>query len=407
MKKIHYAWVILAACTLVTVCNVGLCSTVISAYLPYIEATGISDSAGSLMMSIRNLFAVMGMFLVSKYYNVISIRGGLALATVMGGVATLIFSVGGSVPVYYLGACVFGMAYALGSAIPTSLLLRRWFNQRTGLALGICASGSGFASIFFPVLVDSLVRQYGLRAMFWCMAGFIFLSAVVTWLLVRSTPEEKGLTAYGEAVETAASGGTKRAEFLLPGSAWAVVVVLIVMATSTSHAGYTHLSVLMTTSGYGTDIVARCLSLFGIFLTAGKFIFGAVADRIGTKWTTTGCFILLTAGLLLPNMMDGEVMWPCLLACMLLGLGYPPVTVGIAMWAMDISTQETYGKTLRRMQIMASATGIFVSALPGRYYDAFGNYQGAYRIIALCGALSIPALWLLYRVRKPASAKTL
>ena len=65
-----------------------------------------------------------------------------------------------------------------------------------------------------------------------------------------------------------------------------------------------------------------------------------------------------------------------------------------------------YGKkTLKRMQIMSSATGIFVSALPGRYYDAFGNYQGAFRIIALCGALSIPALWMVYRVRKPASEK--
>lgn len=403
MKKIHYAWVILAACTLVTICNVGLCSTVISAYLPYIEATGISDSAGSLMMSIRNLFAVAGMFLVTKYYSCISIRGGLTLATVLGGIATLIFSVGGSVPVYYLGACVFGMAYALGSAIPTSLLLRRWFNQRTGLALGICASGSGIATIFFPVLVDGLVQQYGLRVMFWCMAGFIFLSALVTWLLVRSTPEEKGIAAYGEYVETVASGGV-RAEFVLPGSAWIFVVALILMATTTSHAGYSHLSVLMTTSGYGTDIAARCLSLFGIFLTAGKFIFGAVADRLGTKWTTTACFVLLTAGLLLPNLMDGEALWPCLLACVLLGLGYPPVTVGIAMWAMDVSTKETYAKTLRRMQILASSTGIFVSALPGRYYDAFGNYQGAYRIIALCGALSIPALWLVYRSRKPVSA---
>ena len=99
MKRFHYAWVILVACTLITVCNVGLCSTVISAYLPYIEATGISDSDGSMMMSIRNLFAVAGMFLVSKYYRFISIRNGVALATILGGVATLIFSVGGSVPV--------------------------------------------------------------------------------------------------------------------------------------------------------------------------------------------------------------------------------------------------------------------------------------------------------------------
>ena len=404
MKRFHYAWVILVACTLITVCNVGLCSTVISAYLPYIEATGISDSDGSMMMSIRNLFAVAGMFLVSKYYRFISIRNGVALATILGGVATLIFSVGGSVPVYYLGACVFGTAYALGSAIPTSLLLRRWFNQRRGLALGICASGSGIASIFVPVLVDTLVQRYGLRAMFWCVAGFIFVSAVVSWLLVRNAPEEKGITAYGEPVVLDVSG-QERDGYQLPAAAWGLVVMLMVMATTTSHAGYNHLSVLMTTSGYGTDVAARCLSLFGIFLTAGKFIFGAVADRVGTKWTTTGCFVLLTAGLLLPNLMDGVAMWPCLLACVLLGLGYPPLTVGIALWAMDVSTAETYEKTLKRMQIMSSATGIFVSALPGRYYDAFGNYQGAFRIIALCGALSIPALWMVYRVRKPASEK--
>ena len=57
MKKIHYAWAVCAACVLLMFCNIGLCSNLITVYLPFIEETGISGGLGSAIITVRCLFA--------------------------------------------------------------------------------------------------------------------------------------------------------------------------------------------------------------------------------------------------------------------------------------------------------------------------------------------------------------
>ena len=111
MKKVHYAWVVCAAGTLAMICNMGVCSTLMSAFLPYIKATGISGSESSMIVSVRSFCSLATMFLVPLYYRKVSLRLGMTLATVLGGVGMLVFALGGSVWVYYIGA---GIAACIG-----------------------------------------------------------------------------------------------------------------------------------------------------------------------------------------------------------------------------------------------------------------------------------------------------
>ena len=171
MKKFHYAWVICAACTLANICNLGLCGTLMSAYMPYIAATGVSGTVISNIVSVRSLFALLGLFFVSVYYRKFSLRSGIALASVFAALTMIIFSVGGNELVYYAGSALAGIVVGIGSSIPSALLMARWFHRRKGLALGICASGSGISLICFPALLDTLVTRLDLRAMFLCLSG--------------------------------------------------------------------------------------------------------------------------------------------------------------------------------------------------------------------------------------------
>ena len=43
MKRGHYAWAVCFSCLLLFLCNMGLCSNILTVYLPFIEARGISD----------------------------------------------------------------------------------------------------------------------------------------------------------------------------------------------------------------------------------------------------------------------------------------------------------------------------------------------------------------------------
>ena len=166
MKRVHYAWVICLAGTLMIVCNMGLCSNILTTYLPFIEATGISGSQGSAILSIRCLFSLLSMFVVAAYYRKLSLRLGVFLATLMGAAGSLLFSVGGSAAVYFTAAAVCGVGYGFGSTIPMAILVKNWFSARQGLALGICAAGSGLATVIFSPILSAIAGRLSLGAAF-------------------------------------------------------------------------------------------------------------------------------------------------------------------------------------------------------------------------------------------------
>lgn len=400
MKRIHYAWVVCAAATLATISNLGLCGTLMSAYMPYIAATGVSGSVISTMVSIRSLFSLVGLFFVSVYYRMFSLRKGIALASVFGAAAMLIFSVGGNAYIYYAGSALAGLVIGIGSSFPTSLLLTRWFRRRIGLALGICASGSGISLVCFPALIDKIVNMFGLQVAFWCLSGFSLVSALVVGLLIRNAPQEMGLSAFDRGPEPKTAANATEG-FHVSAGIMILLLIQVILVSGISSTGSSHLTILMTSSGYDSDVAALFLSMFGLCLTAGKFIYGAAADRMGTKTASVVVGVILVVGLMLPCFMDGEAMWPCATTMLLLGLGYPPSTLGIALWATDFSSIKTYEKTLKRMQILGSVGGVVIGAMPGRIYDAFGHYQGAYVVLAIGSALCIPMLLIAYRARKP------
>ena len=404
MKRFHYAWIICAACTLANICNLGLCGTLMSAYMPYIAATGVSGTVISNLVSVRSLFALVGLFFVSVYYRKVSLRSGIALASGFAALTMIIFSVGGSELAYYAGSALAGIVVGIGASIPSALLMARWFQRRRGLALAICASGSGISLICFPALLDAIVVHMGLRAMFLCLGGFALAAAALEWLLIRNTPEEMGLEPFNRGPVPKESVGGEDG-FCVPVAVGVLLLVMTSLVSSISSTGSSHLTILMTSSGYDSDVAALFLSLFGLFLTGGKFLYGEMTDRMGTYAASMAAGVILVVGLLVTVFMDGVAMWPCAVVMLFLGLGYPPSTVGISLWAADFSTPQTYERTLKRMNILGSAATVVLASVPGRIYDAFGHYQGGYIVLAVGSLLCLPLLMIAYRSRRPVSVE--
>ena len=150
MQKRHYAWVICLCGLWLFVTNMGLCSNILSVYLPFIEESGLSDSMGSAILSIRCLFSFAVTFLVELYYRKLSLRRGILIASLIGAASAAVYSVGGSAFVYYTGAALGGIAYGLGAIYPVSLLLTRWFHTHRGLALGLAKGADGTLKNHLP-----------------------------------------------------------------------------------------------------------------------------------------------------------------------------------------------------------------------------------------------------------------
>ena len=401
MKRMHYAWVVCLCGLWMFVCNMGLCSNILSVYLPFIEASGLSDSMGSAILSIRCLASFAVTFLVELYYRKLSLRLGILLATLTGAASAAVYAIGGSAMVYYVAAVLGGVAYGLGCIYPTSLLLSNWFHTHRGLALGVSSAGSGVATMAFSPLVSALVLKYSLRTAFLLQAAFMLVSAVVVFLLLRDDPAQVGLAPYGEGAKTDDKVQQQEGPARLPGPVLGMLALMMLLIGGAGQAFSGHLSVLTQSVGYDAGLAATVVSLHGLVLVCSKFLSGGLADRFGTRRCTSLLMALFTLGCVLVWFMNGVSLLLCFAPVIFMSLGASVYNVGPPLWAADLSDRAGYPKLLKWLQLFYNLGGILFSAVPGIIADRTGEYKSSYALIAAMILVSLVILrWSYRRARK-------
>ena len=395
--KLHYAWIVCLCGLWLFVCNMGLTSNILSVYLPFIEAEGLSDSMGSAILTVRCVFSFAVTFLVELYYRRLSLRRGVLLASLIGAASALVYSIGGSAPVYYAGAALGGVAYGLGCIYPVSLLLANWFHTHRGLALGVSSAGSGVAAMAFSPVVSALVMKYGLRATFLLQAAFMAFSAICVFLLLRDAPAQKGLAPYGEGGEGGPAVREKAGPSVLPSMVLWMLALMMLLIGGAGQAFSGHLSVLAQSCGYSARIAATIVSVHGLVLVCSKFLSGGMADRFGPKRCTTLLMLLFILGCSAVVFMNGVDLFWCFAPVCLMGFGASVYNVGPPLWAGDLSDGAGYPKLLKWLQIFYNLGGILFSAVPGIIADHTGEYRSSYLLIAAMMFLSLVILRWSYR----------
>ena len=285
----------------------------------------------------------------------------------------------------------------MGSVIPSSLLISVWFEKHRGLALGLSSAGTGLATIIFPPVLTSIIRKSGLRGAFLFQAVFIAVCAVLILVLLRETPAVMGLKAYGTGQgneKVKSHSGTKD----LSQAGWLLMVPTVLMAGGCGLASCGHLAVLASSSGYVAETVALVTSVYGVMLMISKFLFGGIADRIGTKTASIVFFLIFTAGCLLALCLNGSSFFRVGVMAALLGFGSPIFAVGIPLWAADLSTKASYARTLKWFQILYSGGGIIFNMIPGLISGRTGEYVSSYVFFSAAVLASLILLLLSYRI---------
>ncbi len=406
MKRFHYAWVICGCSAVLFFCNMGICYNLMSVYLPLILENGLSASVASSLISVRCFAGVIAMFTLPWFFRVFSYRTGLTLSLVLAAVSSLLHGLADSAVLYYIASVFSGFAFGYGTTAPISILLDRWFKQKYGTALGICSTGSGFALILLPPLVTKLAMRHGLAAAFYVQGAFLLAMAALVFLLLRSSPEEMGITPFGsEGAASAKKTGTAHTASAL------CLALLLIAATGLGGAGGTipgHFSVLLQTSGYSMESSAFFLSFFGICMAVSKILLGAAADRIGARLTTVCALGVMGLGCVSALLLRGGTL-SGIVFTLTLGLGFGVTSVGVSLWATDFSSHETYPRNVKNLQIAMSVGSILIASIPGFLFERTGEYRSSFLLLGVLSALTLLFLLFAYRfhnVRHPQGSGT-
>ena len=235
-----------------------------------------------------------------------------------------------------LGTCVFAMAQdvsmanlgrlliggSVGVAFVAMLKLAgHWMPpRRFALASGLALAVGVFGAVFAGAPLRLLASEFGWRNVMWMSATLTGLVGVVTWLLVRDDPAERGYRSYfegahGSAANTGLFDGLKEVLrsrnvillFFIPGAPSSMVLTF---------AGLWGVPFLITHYDLAATHAAGLCSLMMIGWAVGSVSFSAASDKLGRRKPLyvaglVMCLLLWSALIYVPH-------WPYAALCVLL-----------------------------------------------------------------------------------------
>jgi MFS family permease len=410
--RVHYAWIVLGAVSLVILASSGVRSA-FGVFIKPMEAEfGWDRTSLSAVASLSLfLYGAVGPF-VGRLADRWGSRGVLAACSVLVGVGTLGTAAVVTLWQLYLTAGALTALGAGGLAMGVAAsLLTRWFETRRGVVLGIVGAAMAAGQLLVVPLAMTLTVTWGWRLTF-VVLGVAFLVVVVPavlWL-IRNDPRDVGLAPFGAAPgwtaktgaqEAAARTGLREAAGTLP--FWLLAGSFWVCGYTTGGLVLTHLIPFASEHGFHTSQAAQALGVMGALNIVGTLASGWICDRFGYKGPLAGYYLLRGVSLLfLPYV--GTLAGLFAFAA-IYGLNFistvPATTALTAKIYGRYSVGELSGWIFFAHQLGAA----FGSLVGGYLYDRVGDYTLAFHSAAL---MAFVATGLVLAIREqPATRRPL
>jgi MFS family permease len=296
----HYAWLILAAGTLVVFGALGLARFGYTMVLPAMQqGLGLSNTQAGALATFNLIgylvLSVLGGALAARYGPRVVITVGLTVAAA----GMLLTGLANS----FATAAVWRVVTGLGSGasnVPAMGLLAAWFVQRRrGMAAGIGVTGSSLALILLGLLVPHVLSAYGWNG--WRICWFLFAGitlglAVLAFTILRNCPSELGLLPMGATGESTTIAAKVRelnwGRVYRSGVVWHLGLIYVAYGFSYIIYMTFFTKYLIAEGGFTQESAGRLFMLMGWLSLLCGLIWGSVSDRLGRKTALVIVYII-------------------------------------------------------------------------------------------------------------------
>jgi MFS family permease len=194
----------------------------------------------------------------------------------------------------------YGLGVGIGvgfSYVPAVAAVQRWFTVRRGLASGIAVSGIGLGTLAMPPLAAWLIAEFAWREAYALIAIGVSVVGLAAALLLESDPAKRGLRTEPTAAGSSAVAGatvrqaiaTRPFQLLYAGCLLCAIGLFV---------PFVHIVPYAEDHGVPRATAVFLVGLIGIGSTAGRFVLGGVADRLGRRLTLAVMFAGMGVSLL-------------------------------------------------------------------------------------------------------------
>ncbi len=284
--RIFHGWLVVAGAFLIMFFGFG-CAYAFSAFVASLEHD-FSASRGSISL----VFSIAG----ALYFGLGVASGPLAdrwgarrlgvAGMIIVGVGLIAASAARTLFEVYLAYGI-GIGVGVGTAyVPALGAVQRWFVERRGFASGLAVSGIGVGTLVVPPLASWLIDATGWRRTYLILGIATAIGGALAALLVESDPSRRGLApdaaAPVAAVARVPAAGATIGE-ALGSRTFRLLYAGCTVAAFALFVPFVHLVPYAVDRGIDKKIAVLLVGLIGVGSTAGRFVLGGVADRVGRR----------------------------------------------------------------------------------------------------------------------------
>ena len=188
LQDSYYSWVVAAGAALQFILVGGIHKSFGLVLAALVLQYGFSSAEVAVIPALYFSFN----FLASPLCGALCRRLNERTVCIMGGIGSLLgLALSGLTSNIYMMYITNGLLFGVGQCfanIPGTLMVSKYFVKRRGLANSITAASAAIGGVFFPLMVQGMLEEYGIPGTYLMMGGFQ-LHAVVSAMLYR--PMEK------------------------------------------------------------------------------------------------------------------------------------------------------------------------------------------------------------------------
>ena len=307
---------------------------------------------------------------------------------------------------HYYALCIAEvLGYVLAGPIPNQVLISNWFAAKRGRAMGYAYLGLGFGGAVAPVLVNTLIAQFGWRLAFQIVGVLIIivLLPVGVWV-TRSSPRDMGLAPDG--VPGAIDGGGPTASVAAQGEIaaairsrnfWLIILgcALVIGAIGTV---IQHFILFLRDQGYTAAAASRISSGLLISSLAGRVGVGYLADRFQKKNVMALFYFLI--GLSVPLLFLAQHRTAAWSFALFFGFAMGADYMLVPLVTVECFGLKALGKLLALI-VMGYSLGQWGAPwLAGRIFDAYHSYNLAWGMMCAAGLIGGLTIYAVAPSRK-------
>jgi len=355
----------------------------------------MTSGAFSLYMLSRGGFGILTGWATDRYGPRITVAaGGFFIG--LGLLLTSQISTLWQLYIFYSLLVGLGVSVAFAPLVAT---VARWFIERRGLAMGIVLAGIGLGTAIMPRPAGYFIDTYGWSTSYIIMGASALALIVLAALLLRRSPEEKGLLPYG-GTEVAKSsnlvaekGGISLREATRTRPFWVLFVITILFATCL-YMVMVHIVLHATDLEISEDVARSFLAVIGISTIFGRLAVGWLSDAIGRKPALAICLFSQAATVF--ALMGISGVGTFYVFAVIFGLAYGGVVTQLPLIAGELFGLHSIGAIVGLEMLGTSLGGAIGPVLGGYVFDVTNSYHYAFLVGAI-GLLVAMALILFLK----------